>query len=331
MVSKSSKSAIQARAIEFWFTKEINCSSHPIPSKFEEISNFIDNEYAIIPKKERIGKGLTFIIKSFISILFSKKNLHQIVKISEETSIDSLKNEKMTNFEKTLLNFGLNMLEWATKKENKNLLYFGIHFIGEIATLSESTCHFSLKFVEKWADHPNWEIRENSLQIVRKALKKYTEITLEYLKSFIESSNPNIRRLVAEGTRPLRDIMWLRDPNRNKPILSLLSLLKADPSQYVRKAVGNNLKDLSKYMPEIIITLCKDWINGNKIANCVNLASKSKKELGSVNYYLIWTIKFALRWVKDRNPKFHDDIKKILGENYILYYNEKGNIYALPK
>lgn len=110
-----------------------------------------------------------------------------------------------------------------------------------------------------------------------------------------------------------------------------MNIIRADPSEYVRKSVGNNLKDLSKYMPVKILKFTKKWIKDANIIVDDELASRSKKELGEQQFYLIWTIKHGLRWLKERNPEYFPQIQDILGKNYILYFDEKRNKTAKPK
>ena len=43
---------------------------------------------------------------------------------------------------------------------------------------------------------------------------------------------------------------------------------------------------------------------------------------------LIWTMKHAMRWVKNRNPEYHPRLEKILGKNYVLFFDEKSNRLA---
>jgi len=37
-----------------------------------------------------------------------------------------------------------------------------------------------------------------------------------------------------------------------------------------------------------------------------------------------------MRWIRKKDPKCHSRLKKILGKNYILYFDEKSNKYAKP-
>jgi len=75
-------------------------------------------------------------------------------------------------------------------------------------------------------------------------------------------------------------------------------------------------------MPEKILKFTKKWIKDANIIVDDELASKSKKELGKQQFYLIWTIKHGLRWLKERNPDYFPQIQDILGKNCILMKKE---------
>src|SRR4051812_23386590 len=86
--------------------------------------------------------------------------------------------------------------------------------------------------------------------------------TLARLRAWASDSNPHVRRLVSEGTRPrlpwagrLRSFM--RDP---APVLALLELLKDDAELYVRRSVANNLNDIGKDHPKILTKVAKEWL-----------------------------------------------------------------------
>ena len=73
-----------------------------------------------------------------------------------------------------------------------------------------------------------------------------------------------MRRLVSEGTRPRlpwapRLRAFQQDP---RPVIELLELLKDDPSLYVRRSVANNLNDIGKDHPELLVTIAKRWLRG---------------------------------------------------------------------
>jgi 3-methyladenine DNA glycosylase AlkC len=73
--------------------------------------------------------------------------------------------------------------------------------------------------------------------------------------------NPKLRRLASEGCRPrLPWAMALPKFKKNPtPILPVLEKLKNDPSEDVRRSVANNLNDISKDNPEVVLDICEKW------------------------------------------------------------------------
>jgi len=102
---------------------------------------------------------------------------------------------------------------------------------------------------------------------IRSFIEKDSRKTLELLKIWAKDSNIHIRRLASEGIRPrLPWGMALKDFKKNPaPIIEILEILKDDPEIYVRRSVANNINDISKDNPEIVIDLLKKWQkNSNK-------------------------------------------------------------------
>ncbi|HEU4691098.1 MAG TPA: DNA alkylation repair protein [Vicinamibacterales bacterium] len=97
---------------------------------------------------------------------------------------------------------------------------------------------------------------------IRPFIIKYPERTLGQLREWAHDSNPHVRRLVSEGTR-LRlpwaaRVAWLDEhPDR---VLALLELLKDDPASVVRRSVANNLNDLGKVHPALLMRTCESWL-----------------------------------------------------------------------
>ena len=52
-----------------------------------------------------------------------------------------------------------------------------------------------------------------------------------------------------------------KDPSK---VLEVLELLKDDDSKYVQKSVANNINDISKDNPNIVIDIVKRWKNHSK-------------------------------------------------------------------
>ena len=85
---------------------------------------------------------------------------------------------------------------------------------------------------------------------------------MAFLHTWATDRNAHVRRLVSEGTR-LRlpwapRVAWLdQHPDR---VLALLERLKDDPSTMVRRSVANNLNDMGKVHPHLLIRTAGAWL-----------------------------------------------------------------------
>jgi 3-methyladenine DNA glycosylase AlkC len=97
---------------------------------------------------------------------------------------------------------------------------------------------------------------------IRPYIARDPERAFGFLRLWATDQNPHVRRLVSEGTR-LRlpwaaRVGWL-DQNPEQ-VLALLELLKDDASTMVRRSVANNLNDLGKVRPELLIRTAGAWL-----------------------------------------------------------------------
>lgn len=100
---------------------------------------------------------------------------------------------------------------------------------------------------------------------VRPFLHQDPQRAMAFMLKWAESSDHHVRRLASEGCRPR--LPWAMalpkfkaDPS---PILPVLEKLKDDESEYVRKSVANNLNDISKDHPKLMIELCERWFGNS--------------------------------------------------------------------
>jgi len=103
---------------------------------------------------------------------------------------------------------------------------------------------------------------------IRPFIEQHFELTHTSLLSWCIDDSEHIRRLSSEGIRPR--LPWgkqlpnfITDPS---PILPILELLRNDSSLYVRKSVANNLNDIAKDNPELVISTCRQWMANNPSA-----------------------------------------------------------------
>ncbi len=97
---------------------------------------------------------------------------------------------------------------------------------------------------------------------IRPYLERHEGKTLARLLLWTNDRSEHVRRLVSEGTRPR--LPWAgRLPQFQKnpqPVLDLLERLKDDPALYVRRSVANNLNDIGKDHPQILLATCRRWL-----------------------------------------------------------------------
>ena len=96
---------------------------------------------------------------------------------------------------------------------------------------------------------------------VRPFIIKYPKEMMKQMLVWSKHEHWGVRRLSSEGCRPrLPWAMALPNLKENPaPIIPILENLKNDMSRFVRLSVANNLNDIAKDNPEIVIGLVKKW------------------------------------------------------------------------
>lgn len=105
----------------------------------------------------------------------------------------------------------------------------------------------------------NWRVQE----VLAKAFDEYCRNTgyksaIPVIDEWLRSDNPNTRRGVTEGLR-----IWTSRPYFKvspQEAIKRLARLREDASEYVRKSVGNALRDISRKFPELIKDELENWI-----------------------------------------------------------------------
>ncbi|HRO58221.1 MAG TPA: DNA alkylation repair protein [Burkholderiaceae bacterium] len=104
--------------------------------------------------------------------------------------------------------------------------------------------------------------RSTAEYAIRPFIERHADRTLARLRQWTADDSEHVRRLVSEGTRPR--LPWasrLREFQRDPaPVLALLERLKDDPSEYVRRSVANNLNDIGKDHPALLLATCRRWV-----------------------------------------------------------------------
>lgn len=105
---------------------------------------------------------------------------------------------------------------------------------------------------------------------IRPFILTYPE-TMNQMLRWTEHENHHVRRLASEGCRPLlpwgmRLQIFVENP---KPVFPVLEALKNDSSDYVYRSVANNLNDISKHHPDLILHIAKKWYGESGTTNKV--------------------------------------------------------------
>lgn len=111
---------------------------------------------------------------------------------------------------------------------------------------------------------PDWRTQE----MLAMAFDQYCKNTgyekaLPVIKDWLKDKNHNVRRAVSEGLR-----IWThRDYFKQNPdvAIALLSDLKNDAHEYVRKSAGNALRDISRFHKELVAKELATWNKTDKL------------------------------------------------------------------
>ena len=122
--------------------------------------------------------------------------------------------------------------------------------------------------------HDSWKVQE----ILAMAFDNHCKIigyeaALPLIKEWLNSDCANVRRAVSEWLRVWTSRPYFKD---NPQIaIQLLSSHREDKSEYVRKSVGNALRDISKKNPELISAELNSWnLSSKEIKQIYKLAGK---------------------------------------------------------
>ncbi|WP_311355543.1 DNA alkylation repair protein [Alloprevotella tannerae] len=130
---------------------------------------------------------------------------------------------------------------------------------------------------ERISTDDNWRVQEMLAKAFDEVCKyRGYEISLPLIEEWLNDNNPNVIRAVTEGLR-----IWTSRPYfKEKPsvAIALISKHKAHESEYLRKSVGNALKDISKKHRELIRAEVQQWdLSNPRVMFTYKLATKLLK------------------------------------------------------
>ncbi|MCX2494438.1 DNA alkylation repair protein [Pedobacter sp. PF22-3] len=122
------------------------------------------------------------------------------------------------------------------------------------------------------AEDQNWRVQE----MLAKAFDQYCKVigygeSLPVIKKWLSDPHPNVKRAITEGLR-----IWTGRPYfKDHPhiAITLISVNKSDDSEYLRKSVGNALRDISKKHQQEVLDELSTWdLTDKKVAFTRQLA-----------------------------------------------------------
>jgi hypothetical protein len=151
----------------------------------------------------------------------------------------------------------------------------GLFLLGSIAAIEPQG--LELIYLQIISDN-NWRIQE----IAAMAFDRYCretgyETALPEIEKWLSDPNPNICRAVTEGLR-----IWTGRPYFDKHpdvAIRLISRHKDSDSEYLRKSVGNSLRDIGKKFPLLIERETSTWdVSDRRVAFTLKYVNKNKSK-----------------------------------------------------
>jgi len=158
----------------------------------------------------------------------------------------------------------------AYKSDTYQVRMYGVFLFGYLSEDKDILTYMK----DEVSKDSNWRVQEVLAKAFDEFCKKIGyEKSLRVIDEWLNSENPNTRRAVVEGLR-----IWTSRPyfkNNPNEAIRRIADLKDDSSEYVRKSVGNALRDISKKFPELIRIELENWnLESKEINQVYKLASK---------------------------------------------------------
>ncbi|HBG5210044.1 TPA: DNA alkylation repair protein [Clostridioides difficile] len=234
--------------------------------------------------------------------MYNRESLYEVA-----VAIQSVYNSfKVDEFIKSTMDETWNNLELKARCRKISMslgMYLPEDYNEALSILEKSVAGFYFAFffpdfVEVYGqDDINWDLSISALErnteywssefAVRAFIIKDEERMMAQMRKWSKHKSEHVRRLASEGCRP--QLPWGQAISKFKkdptPVLPILEQLKTDTSTYVQKSVANNLNDISKTHPDLVISIAKDWYGKNKSTNwivkhgCRTLLKKGNRDV----------------------------------------------------
>lgn len=157
------------------------------------------------------------------------------------------------------------------QSDNFQIQEVGVLLLGYAAHKNAAALDFLKNTVSQ---HSNWKVQEVLAMAFDRHCKTIGyEAALPVIQEWLNSDCANVRRAVSEGLR-----VWTNRPyfqENPRAAIALLAAHRSDESEYVRKSVGNALRDISKKHRELVGEELRTWdLSSKEVRQVYRLAGK---------------------------------------------------------
>lgn len=200
--------------------------------------------------------------------------------IPERDSLKIVKDEAKKYYKSHSLDDCFDMGIELYQSDNFQIQEVGIFLLGYSAHHNASALFFLKNTVSQ---HNSWKVQE----ILAMAFDNHCKIigyeaALPLIKEWLNSDCANVRRAVSEGLRVWTSRPFFKD--NPQMAIQLLAAHREDKSEYVRKSVGNALRDISRKYPEMISEELNSWDLSSKEIKKVHKLAGRFLELNETQY-----------------------------------------------
>lgn len=157
------------------------------------------------------------------------------------------------------------------QSDNFQIQEAGVFLLGYSAHQFPEALAFLKETVSR---HESWKVQE----ILAMAFDNHCKIigyenALPLIEEWFASESANVRRAVSEGLRVWTSRSYFKE--NPQTAIRLLSEHKEDASAYVRKSIGNALRDISKKFPDYVAWELDSWdLSSKEIKQVHKLANR---------------------------------------------------------
>ena len=157
------------------------------------------------------------------------------------------------------------------QSDNFQIQEVGVFLFGKMAHENADALSFLKTTVSQ---HDSWKVQE----ILAMAFDNHCKIigyetALPVIQEWLNSDRANVRRAASEGLRVWTSRPYFKD--NPQVAIKLLAAHKSDESEYVRKSIGNAIRDISKKHSELVSKELSTWeLSSKEIIQVYKLASK---------------------------------------------------------